>query len=103
MNSMCELHGINHANINNCRISQLHTTEHYKRELVTNPYLFSKAHPATQHLLHLNSTSLELLKREMELEHQLVLVLILTPTPLLIFIEGGNGGVLRRVAAVLAP
>ena len=53
-------------------------TEHYKRELVANPYLFSEALPATRQLLHLNSTSLELLKREMELEIQLVLVLVLT-------------------------
>ena len=55
-------------------------TEHYKRELVANPYLFYEARPVTRQLLHLNSTSLELLKREMELELQLVLVLFLPPT-----------------------
>ena len=54
-------------------------TKHYKRELVANPYQFSEVCMSTRQLLYLNSTRLELLKREMELELQLVLVLILTP------------------------
>ena len=64
-------------------------TEYYKRELVANPYLFFEARPAIRQLLHLNSTSIELLKGEMELELQLVLASFLPP---LIFIEGARGG-----------
>ena len=54
-------------------------TEHYKRELVANPYLFFEARPATRQLLHLNSTSLELHKRVFELELQLGVSLFLPP------------------------
>ena len=61
-------------------------TEHYKREIVANPYLFSEPGPPNRQLLHQNSTSLELLKREMELELQVVLVLILTPPPSLSYL-----------------
>ena len=53
-NSVCLTpQGINHANINNCKISQVYMTEPYKRELVANPYLLSEARPTTRQLLHL--------------------------------------------------
>ena len=65
-------------------------TEHYKREIVANPYLFSELGPPNRQLLHQNSTSLELLKREMELELQLVLASFLHPP--LIFIGRTNRG-----------
>jgi hypothetical protein len=41
-------------------------TEYYKRELVANPYLFFESRPVTRQLLDLISTSIELLKWEME-------------------------------------
>ena len=55
-------------------------TEHYKRELVANQYLFSKARPTTRQLLYLSSTSLELLTRENGEECFLMLVPFLPPS-----------------------
>ena len=53
---------ISHMNINNYKVSQVYTTEHYKRDLVANPYLFPNECSATRQLLHLSSTNLRTTK-----------------------------------------